>query len=401
MKTRLLAVLLFASVVANIVLLVALSLIWQTARPMEVQVVRPAPVTNILRPIRTNLVVQVRPLRWSDLESTNYDRYIANLRGIGCPEETIRDIIVAEVDEIFAERRAREVVTPQQQWWRAKPDPEVAQRAKQALAALNQERHALLTRLLGPDWEASSTETLFAPNDRPLDGPILGALSPEARRRVREIERQAARIELATSPQSGHNLPPSPISPENAELFLRRALAEVLTPEQLEEYLLRYSHTAETLRRQTAELALGPEQFRALFRTADTYDQQLAALARHASPDAEQKRAELLVQREAAVLNALPPEERELYTVSQTPEYRAARQTVEELGLPAERAVPLSQIQRLVTEERQRILNDPALDETEQAARLQAVEAQRLAALEKLLGPDAFRRYQDRLAGGL
>src|SRR5262245_41874041 len=37
-----------------------------------------------------------RPIRWSDIESSEYRTYIANLRSIGCPEQTIRDIIVAD-----------------------------------------------------------------------------------------------------------------------------------------------------------------------------------------------------------------------------------------------------------------------------------------------------------------
>src|SRR5450756_2540486 len=32
---------------------------------------------------------------WQMVESADYRRYIANLRAIGCPEETIRDIITA------------------------------------------------------------------------------------------------------------------------------------------------------------------------------------------------------------------------------------------------------------------------------------------------------------------
>jgi hypothetical protein len=35
--------------------------------------------------------------QWSQIESTNYTTYISNLRAIGCPEQTIRDIIVADV----------------------------------------------------------------------------------------------------------------------------------------------------------------------------------------------------------------------------------------------------------------------------------------------------------------
>lgn len=45
--------------------------------------------------------------RWSQLESINYFTYVANLRAIGCPEQTVRDILSADVDSLYARRRAQ------------------------------------------------------------------------------------------------------------------------------------------------------------------------------------------------------------------------------------------------------------------------------------------------------
>src|SRR5206468_7856792 len=39
---------------------------------------------------------------WGQLESEDYKTYIARLRTIGCPEQTIRDIIIADLDELMA-----------------------------------------------------------------------------------------------------------------------------------------------------------------------------------------------------------------------------------------------------------------------------------------------------------
>ena len=47
-----------------------------------------------------------RPLNWRALESTNYVQYIENLRAFGCPEETIRDIIITDIAKLYARRRA-------------------------------------------------------------------------------------------------------------------------------------------------------------------------------------------------------------------------------------------------------------------------------------------------------
>ncbi len=48
---------------------------------------------------------QEAPFHWSQLESTNYGTYIANLRSIDCPEQTIADIITADVRALYAGKR--------------------------------------------------------------------------------------------------------------------------------------------------------------------------------------------------------------------------------------------------------------------------------------------------------
>src|SRR4051812_22680940 len=53
--------------------------------------------------IRTNVVVRRQNFTWHEVESGDYGTYIANLRTIGCPEQTIRDIIVADVDLLYAD----------------------------------------------------------------------------------------------------------------------------------------------------------------------------------------------------------------------------------------------------------------------------------------------------------
>src|SRR5580765_6134617 len=52
--------------------------------------------------IKTNVVLRRQPFTWSEIESPEYRTYIANLRRAGCPEKTIRDIIVADVNDLYA-----------------------------------------------------------------------------------------------------------------------------------------------------------------------------------------------------------------------------------------------------------------------------------------------------------
>lgn len=58
------------------------------------------------------------PFRWAQLESTNYLQYIANLRAIGCPEQTIHDLITAELRNYYAAQTGGSIgtgtITPEQ-----------------------------------------------------------------------------------------------------------------------------------------------------------------------------------------------------------------------------------------------------------------------------------------------
>jgi len=64
---------------------------------------------------RTNIVLRRQFFSWQEVESADYPTYIANLRYIGCPEQTIRDIIIADINALYARKRATELVTPDQQ----------------------------------------------------------------------------------------------------------------------------------------------------------------------------------------------------------------------------------------------------------------------------------------------
>ena len=121
---------------------------------------------------KTNVVVRRQFFSWRDLESDDYPTYIANLRDIGCPDQTIRDIIIADVNALFSRRLATELVTAEQQWWRTEPDTNIVQVAAEKSRTMDEERRALLVRLLGPNWEYGDIVNLPRPS-RPgvlLDG---------------------------------------------------------------------------------------------------------------------------------------------------------------------------------------------------------------------------------------
>jgi hypothetical protein len=102
--------------------------------------------------VRSAAAVEDEPFQWSRLESEDYRAYIANLRAIGCPETTLRDIIVADVNKLFAGQEAAWRGSEQDGAAGAPAEPaaqELERRTK--LRELLAEKRSLLRELLGPD----------------------------------------------------------------------------------------------------------------------------------------------------------------------------------------------------------------------------------------------------------
>jgi hypothetical protein len=99
------------SIILNLGLLGGLVFIWANQRgagvvsalpagmkaksPMQVMAVSAPPIIQ---------QVEQKPFHWSQLESADYRTYIKNLRGIGCPEATLRAIVTADVNAVYQKR---------------------------------------------------------------------------------------------------------------------------------------------------------------------------------------------------------------------------------------------------------------------------------------------------------
>jgi hypothetical protein len=359
----------------------------------------PAIIATPLQPtnlFRTNVVVRRQNFVWSQIESDDYPTYIANLRRIGCPETTIRDIIVADVNQLFAHRRATEVVTAQQQWWRSDPDPTVSRSAIERVKALEDERRSLLTKLLGPAWESSDYPLPSLASITVLDGPVLGTLPPETKLALQRIEQQSLERQTAyLRSQHDEGEPPEPAELARLRRQTREELARVLTPTQLEEYLLRYSNNANQLRSQLRGFDASPEEFRTLFRIVDPLDQALQQLPGSEDPADARRRQELEQQKEIATQQALGSDRYQDYKLSQDPLYRRARTVAEQAGVAQEKILPLAVIYRLTDLEEQRIRSDTSLTAEQQTERLEAARGAQQNSLRQLLGEDAFRLLQE------
>lgn len=353
----------------------------------------PALATNDSSQIRTNVIVRRQFFSWQELESDDYPTYIANLRDISCPEQTIRDIIIADVNALYARRRATEIVTASQQWWRTEPDTNVLQLAAAKSRELDQERRELLVRLLGPGWESGDLVSLPRPSRQPipLDGPVLGALPDSVKQRVEEISlRTQDRIQAYSEAQRQAGKPVDPMELAKLRQQTRTELASVLSPYQLEEFLLRYSQSAGALRTEFGQLKYfnaTRDEFRAVFRATDNFDQQLQLLGNATDPNSVAARRALEEQRLAVIKNTLGPERFEEYQRLHDPTYRDAYAAAMAAGMP-ESALTLYEINQAAEEELSRIRGDTNLTAEMRAIELKKAELEQLKAAAQAVGQE-------------
>src|SRR5687767_13080289 len=249
MNTR---VFLILSICAN--LLLAGYIVYQgRAKSPASAAVESAPKTVAVAPITApksdgktvTVTVPAAGLDWRNVESEDYKKYIANLRAIGCPEETIRDIIVADVNKLFEQRR-REVTgsTNKFQFWKTGTfftdmfNEEKLNKHRE----LAKEKRELLKELLGVEI-AEKPDPMAGMN--PYET-LLDFLPAEKQTALMDHEQTfaAKMMKRIKDAQNNPNVMRELMKEKDAELL------KVLSPQEKEEYDLRMSQTAMMMRMQ-------------------------------------------------------------------------------------------------------------------------------------------------------
>lgn len=214
---------------------------------------------------------------WRELESADYLAYIANLHRIGCPEQTLRDIILADVNKLFAPRYAALAGSaPELAWWgkfdKKRPvRPELATQ----LRALNDEKKALLQRLLGNltgtelAWLETGAASVREQN--------TFAFLPESKQSAVQdlMNRYQALRERGETEWAGLTTDEREVKEKELRDARARELAVLLTPEELREFDLRHSRAAEMLREQFGMANLTEAEFRQLYTLRTGFEQSV------------------------------------------------------------------------------------------------------------------------------
>lgn len=354
------------------------------------------------RPTRSAPVPE--PFHWGDLESKDYREFIARLRAINCPEQTIRDLIIADIDKLYSARlQGLRPLRPSLNYWESEEQDlannydqrEWARKEKE----LEREKGRIVRELLGIDLasERQRNKGLADSFERRL------AFLPEDKRaEIRDLAETFAEREQSIREKAWDT--GEPLSEQDrAQLRMIReqreqALERTMTPEQKERYDLSMSPTAEALRHDLYGMGASEDEFRALYELRKSFDQTWPRDEIDTQDEATLRDwGKALMGLEEQVKQVLGEERFAMYQRGQDYRFHELNSTISRFGLPRDKAAEAYEFLRLSQAERNRVLQTAGYSADQQAEIASRIDAETDRALQELIGAGPFHFYKQRV----
>ena len=276
--------LLLISIVANLVCLAGL--FWMLADRQQPPAQLGSPVSAAAGrapgqavPVE-RIVREVEPFHWSQIEADDYQTYVENLRRIGCPEETIRDLVKQDLDKLYDQRKADILskAPARKEYWKT-GNPSALSRPSSAtssqMAQLDREKNEVLGDLFGSQGMAAINRPnpLARARSQSKSGYAMDFIPEETKAELNTLEREFGSELLKKMAQGATD------AQDMAEIRRMRTerddrIATMLTPEQKMEYDLRKSPTAANMRLQMDGFDPSEDEFRDIFAARKAFDNE-------------------------------------------------------------------------------------------------------------------------------
>lgn len=321
---------------------------------------------------------------WRVVESEDYRKYIANLRAVGCPEETIRDIIIADVNKLFEDRRKNlfGVKTNRLEYWKrrdqwfAQAFDEEKIKSQQELA---KEKRAVLKELLGvePEEKPDLMDTFVE---------MFDFLTPSKRTEVMELEQRfSARLMKSMSdPSVGDGMKESSQVQKEKEA----ELARLLSLKELEDYHLRMSDTAMRVREQLASFDPNEQEFREIFKLRKQIEGEFGTTPGGTLGSASTEKMKEQIKR------LLGDSRYADYERSQDDDYQTIYRLADRNGLGTDAANKVYDMKRAAEDQAKAARMDTSLTGEQRDAALFRIRRETESAVSAVFGNEAFHYLQ-------
>jgi hypothetical protein len=361
----------------------------------EAQPEAPAPEPQVM--MVTNQIT------WDQLESEDYRKYITRLRSINCPEQTIRDIIIADLDKLLAPQfHAIYGRKPDVKYWQS-DEEELANNHNHSEWArkereLDKQKREIIKELVGVDL---IRERLKQRGYEDYYERRLGFLPEEKRDAVRAVLEQYDETEKAIRDRELED--GEPITPAERQQLRKireersQQLTAALTPEEKQWYELWMSPSANAVRYSMYGMDASEQEFLNVYGLRRAFDEQW-------NPDEidwnndymvgayQQARAEL----ESQVRQQLGDERYMQYKRGNDPDYHHLNAAVSRYRLARSKANEAYDIKMSVQQMSAQIRADASMSPSQKDEAVAAIQAEEEPALRQVLGNAAYRYFQQR-----
>jgi hypothetical protein len=342
------------------------------------------------------VIYKTNQFEWSQLESTDYRQYIANLRAVGCPEATVRDIIITDVMRLYAARRGKFYQNGRAfKYWetdekRKLKHTQLEEREAQ-LALIDKELPAVLRELLGVNYEREVNKYFV---DAEEDDRRLAFLAGDKRERVLALRDQFE----GRREQTLREVPDGKPTPGQIQLLRQidreqeAALAGVLTEEERQEFDLINSPTADRMRRELVGFNPSEAEFREIFAREQALD---AAYAYEDTGDESVRAAKAAEEQKMRedIQAALGPERAAQFELTRNPDFQSLTLLAERFELPPDVSQTVLDMRRMAEEARQQLLTNQDIPADKRNAALNAIQAEAERSTRETLGDKAYAEY--------
>jgi hypothetical protein len=316
---------------------------------------------------------------------------VSRLRDAGWPEDVVRDIVLAAVQDAFRDRFLafwQHDATPDEYWRNSSLSRSESIERRRANHALNQEMHARIKALLGPDFVPERNwEALGFANLPPAKAEAIRLIDEDYRELTSEVEH--------------YDYDTAILLPEDRETLAYLAkervadITAILSPSEFLEYEIRHSPAARMLRSSLAGFRPTEEEFRAIFPLQKAALERAGLAGSPQSSDENERLRAAQSEMDEAVKALLTPERYDDYVRAKDYDYTRLIALTERLQLPPAAANAAHAVKTDVEKRARALRPVPGPDAAKNfAAARAALAAETQHRLVEILGERGLEAYK-------
>jgi hypothetical protein len=342
---------------------------------------------------------------WADLQTDDLKEFVRRLRSAGCPEETIKDLVLAELNRSFAVKQRKiwpNDFNPSDYWkpFKQHYDPAEARKNRERfhqIRDMQKEKTALIVELFGVDVEKLRLK------EEGIDNGDWGwnpngnlAFLPEAKRAAVQKyldDFQDKEQEFYASVQGSWDAD-ARARQKQLEQEKMAGLAQILTPDEVREYALRNSLMASRVQSEIRGVDLTLDQYEKLFDIRSKYGDSIYNYGDDDNPadtakQIEQNKKDL----QSDIASTLGVDKAQELERAQDYSYQQLNSLANHNDLPAGTAAKVYDFKGAAEKALQDLTANTELTPEQQSAARAQIKTETEQAVKAALGDKIYKRY--------